>query len=414
MKYGIRYLIKKITGKINGYNRNVDLFIRKRGNYIIPVSSYIIKDSESDELFTFLFMGWDQKLCYYWLSRFSGDFEIRPERKNIASWKIPEFLEKNNGKYDLVIIESTSKAHPGKYPGSFLLPRWMEMELDTESFIKKPSSKNIIKRIKKYSLGYEIRTGIEAFDLFYHTMHKPYILKRHGLSADLPDYKHFHRKWFNTQWVLFFLTRENEPVAAKFIGLKQGRYRLIFMGIKDGSDEIVKMGAIGALSYFSMLYFYEKGIKSVLAGLSMPIVFDGVTQSKLLIGAQPYLKDLEKRSKYYFIPVTTKPLTIKILKSNPLFYLSGGTLNIALFLSAEDYQSKEDFLKFISRLKTIKVEMTRIFCFDIPEKIIQWINEENITGIEIIKYAGKSVFPSEKFTSILLNTPAQSVNEGTS
>jgi hypothetical protein len=390
MNYGIRYLINKILGRIIGYYRKVDLFIRKRGNYIIPVSSWLIKDSESDELFTFLFIGWDQKLCYYWLNRFSGDFEIRSERKNIASWNIPEFLESNKGKFDLVIIESNRKALPGKYPNSFLLPRWMEMELDIESFLKKSSRKDIKRRIKKYSLEYEIRTGIEAFDLFYHTMHKPYILKRHGLLANLPDYKHFHSKWFNTQWVLFFITRENEPVAAKFIGLKQGRYRSIFIGIKDGSDEIVKMGAIGALSYFSMLYYYEKGIKSLLAGASMPVVFDGVNQSKMQLGAHPYLKDLEKRSKYYFIPVTTKPLTIKILKSNPLFYISGGTLNIALFLSAEDYQSREDFFKIFNRLKTTKIKMTRIICFDNPEKIIQWMNEENITGIEFINYAGKS------------------------
>ena len=389
MKYGILNLVVKISGKINGHYKKINLFIKKRGNYFIPVSSYIIKDSESDEQFNFLFIGWDQKLCHYWLSRFPGEFEIRPERKNIATWKIPEFLKKNEGKFDLVIIESNRKALPDQYPGSFLLPRWMEMELDTESFLKS-HCKKIKKRIKKYSFGYEIRTGIEAFDLFYHTMYKPYILKRHGLAADLPDYKHFHSKWFNTQWVLFFLTRKDEPVAAKFIGLKQGRYRLIFMGIKDGSDEIVKRGAIGALSYFSMLYYYEKGIKSLLAGVSMPVVFDGVTQSKLLLGAQPYLKDLEKRTRYYFIPVSTKPLTINILKSNPLFYHSGGTLNIALFLSVEDYQSKEDFFKFFNRIRTNKVEMTRIFCFDNPENIIQWINEEKITSIEFVNYAGAS------------------------
>ncbi len=398
MKYAIRHLIKKIPGKINGYYRKIDLFFRKGGNYIIPVSSWIIKDSENDELFNFLFIGWDQKLCHYWLNRFPGDFEARPEIKNIASWKIPGFLEKNNGKYDLIIIESTNKAQPGKYPGSFLLPRWMEMELDIESFIKKATSKTIKRSIKKYSLEYEIRTGIEAFDLFYHTMHEPYIRKRHGLSADLIDYSNFHRKWFNTRWVLFFIKRENEPVAAAFIGQKYGKYRLFFLGIRDGSDEILKMGAIGALYYFFMLYYYEKGIKSLLAGVSMPVVSDGVTQSKMRLGAQPYLKDLKKRSKCYFIPVTPRPLILKILKLNPLFYLSGGTLNIALFLSAEDYQSKEDFLKFLNRLKTTKVKKTRIFCFDNPEKIIKWTIEENITGIEFLKYDGISEWPSEKAT----------------
>jgi hypothetical protein len=158
------------------------------------------------------------------------------------------------------------------------------------------------------------------------------------------------------------------------------------------------MGAIGALSYFFMLYYYEKGIKSLLAGASMPVVLDGVTQSKMQLGAQPYLKDLEKRSKYYFIPVSTKPLTIKILKSNPLFYLSGGTLNIALFLSAEDFQSKEDFFKFLNRFQINNVEMIRIICFDNPEKIIKWTIEENITGIEFIKYDGMSEWPPEKAT----------------
>jgi hypothetical protein len=404
MKYGIRNLIKKIPVRINGYYRKIDLFIRKRGYYFIPVSSYLVKDSESSEQFTFLFIGWDLKLCHYWLTRFSGDFEIRSAGKNIAKWNIPQFLEKNKGKFDLVIIESNRKAIPGKYPGSFLLPRWMEMELDIESFIKKSSSKAIKRKIKQYSLGYEIRTGIEAFDLFYHTMYKPFITKRHGLSADLSDYKHFHSKWFNTQWELFFIIRENEPIAAAFIELKQGIHRLTFLGIKDGSDEILKMGAIGALYYFFMLYYYEKGIKSMLAGVSMPVVFDGVTQSKMRLGAQPYLMDLDKRNKSYFIPLNNKPLTIKILKSNPLFYISGGMLNIALFLSAEDYQSREDFFKFFNRLETIKIKTTRIFCFDNPEKIIQWINEENITGVEFINNDGTSEWSPEK-TSIFSAIP---------
>jgi hypothetical protein len=50
MKYGIRHLIKKILVIINGYYRKIDIFFRKRGNYIIPVSSWLIKDGESDEL----------------------------------------------------------------------------------------------------------------------------------------------------------------------------------------------------------------------------------------------------------------------------------------------------------------------------------------------------------------------------
>jgi hypothetical protein len=141
MKYGILNLVVKISGKINGHYKKINLFIKKRGNYFIPVSSYIIKDSESDEQFNFLFIGWDQKLCHYWLSRFPGEFEIRPERKNIATWKIPEFLKKNEGKFDLVIIESNRKALPGKYPGSFCYQDGWRWNLILNHFLKSPTAK---------------------------------------------------------------------------------------------------------------------------------------------------------------------------------------------------------------------------------------------------------------------------------
>jgi hypothetical protein len=384
MNYGIRDLAIKIPRRINGYYRKIVYFFRAKGNYFIPASSYIIKDGQSGENLTFLFIGWDQKLCYYWLSRFSGDFETRSTGTNIAKWNIPAYLDKNKEKFDIIIIESDRKAVSGKYPGSFMLPRWMEMELDIESFIKKSASKEIKRRIRKYSLTYEFRTGIEAFDLFYHTMYKPYIQKRHGSASDLTDYEGFHRKWFKTQWELFFIIRENEPVAAAFIWFNQGSYRLTFAGIKDGSDELRKMGVIGALYYYFVNFYHEKGFKSLLAGAVMPVVSDGVFQSKMQRGAQPYLKDLEKRKKFYFIPVTRTPLAIRILKANPLFFLSGGNLWIALFICAEDYQSKEDFFKFLYLLETSGIKKITITSFDDPEKIIRWINEGNITGIEFL------------------------------
>jgi hypothetical protein len=164
----------------------------------------------------------------------------------------------------------------------------------------------------------------------------------------------------------------------------------------------MEMGAIGALYYYFMVFYYDKGLKSLLAGLVMPVAMDGVAQNKMRLGAQPYLKDLEARSKFYFIPVTANPLTLKILKSNPLFYISGETLKLAIFLSAEDYQSKEDFFQFYNRLKNSRVEKTRIFCFDNPEKIIKWTLEENIAGLEFIKYAGTSDWRSEIATATFI------------
>ena len=392
MKFGIKNLIRKIHYSIPPEIRNsyrfIIVFIHKIGNSIMPVRYYSIKDSETGQLLTFVHIGWDKKLCYYWLNRFSDNYETGSGNRTIATWNIPGFLKKNRQKIDLAIIESTKKTLPGKYPNSFLLPRWMEMGIDIESTLKMPIIKEITRNIKKYSLKYEVREGIEAFDLFYHQMYKPYLLKRHGNSADIADYKHFSHKFISENCMLFFLIRENEPVASALIELNNNNYRLSALGIKSGGDDILKMGVIGALYYFVMLHHYNQGAGFLLAGNSMSVVFDGVMEFKMHLGAKPYLKDLEGRSKYYFMPMNTKSSTVKILKSNPLFYLSGSTLNIALFVSDEDFDSREEFFKFFNRLKTKNVERTRVFCVGNSEKIIEWIKEESITNIEFIEYEG--------------------------
>ena len=363
------------------------VFIRRIiGYYFLPVRFYRIKESEGGEFFSFVHIGWDRKLRYYWLSRFSDDYEIIPGIRMIAIGRIPGFLKKNEQKIDIAIIESSKKVPSGIYPNSFLLPRWIEMELDIESFLKKSAIKKIKRNIKKYELEYKVCIGIEAFDLFYHSMYRPQILKKHGKYAQIADYKQYSGKYIKGGAELFFLVRENEPVAAAFVELKNGRYRLSISGVKDGSKDILKMGAVGALRYFIMLYYFEKGIDKLLVGVSMPLVFDGVTEFKMHLGAKPYLNDLEGRRKYYFVPFNARPLTFKMLKSNPLFYISGSALNIALFLSAEDYDTKEEFFKFFNRVKTENVEMTRVFYFDNCEKIIRWLKEEDIDGIEFNQY----------------------------
>ncbi len=348
---------------------------------------------KSDEQFSFIYIGWDKKLCYYWLKRFSENYIIKSKNRIIASSSILNYLDRNKDNIDVAIIESTNKVISDKYPFSFLLPRWMEMELDIESSLKTTAINKIIRKIRKYSLEYEIRDGIEALDLFYHRMYKSQIIKRHGESAFVADYNYFLNKFNRQECKLFFLISENEPVAGIFIEKTGDSYRLTASGIKDGSSDILKMGAIGALQYYIILDFYEKGINTLLLGSSMPLVFDGVTESKLHLGARPYLKDLDGRDKYYLIPLNANAATLRALKSNPLFYLSGHNLNIALFLSADDFKSREEFFKFLNRIKPEKVKMTRVFSFDNFEKITKWINEEGITNIELTKYDGKVNHP---------------------
>lgn len=380
LKYGSTVELKQLV-------RLIKPILKPVRNIVVPLNLYIFKDIGSGELFSFVYIGWDKKLRYYWVTRFSDEFvNIRSEYKIVPLGKISEFLKKNKSEIDLVIIEANSNALSDKYPNGFLMPRWMEMELNIESSLKTATIQKTIKFIKKYSLKYEIREGVEALDLFYYGMYMPHTLKRHGKSAYIANYRYFYNKLLNKESILFFLILKDEPVAAIFIEIKADGCRLCAFGIKDGNEDISRMRVNGALHYFIMKYYYEKGINIIKAGSCMPVVFDGVMEYKLRLGAKPYLKDLDKREKYYFIPTNSKFSTEKVLKSNPLIYLSGKNLNIAVFVDGADYSNKEDFFKFFNRVKTKNVEKTRVFYFDNPDKVIKWINEEAITNIEFQKF----------------------------
>jgi hypothetical protein len=144
------------------------------------------------------------------------------------------------------------------------------------------------------------------------------------------------------------------------------------------------MGVIGALYYFVMQYVHKKGIKSILVGNSMPVVLDGVTEFKLQLGATPFQNDLGRKEKYYFLPVKYSKSLFTALKSNPIYFLRNGKLDMAIFIRGEDYQSRSDFLKFFKRLKTEQVGCTRIFTLGQSENLQNWLEEVGAEKLEII------------------------------
>jgi hypothetical protein len=145
------------------------------------------------------------------------------------------------------------------------------------------------------------------------------------------------------------------------------------------------MGVIGALYYFVMIHFYERGIRSIQIGKSMPAIFDGVTEFKMQIGATPFGKDLIGSEKFFLWPLSITESVFNFLKLNPLYYLSNGHLQIAFFVDDKDFDNKVEFLKFFRRLKTENVRKTKAFYINHPTNIIQWLQEEEINNIQYVK-----------------------------
>ena len=366
------------------YHRTVRL-IKQIRNTIVPLFIFMLK-SDGTRI-SFLYAGYDKKLMYYWLHRLFGEEHCRVSRKFILRSRLKDFLVAQKNRIDIMIIESFAFRYPGDHFNYvFELPRWMEMITDTESSINRHGTKEILRRIRKYSLEFEFRFKRSDFDIFYYNMYKPLIKQRHKNSAETADYRYFLDKFLAGNADLLFAFRMGVPVAAQLIEKGQGLYRILAFGISDGSDEIQKMGVHGALYYFAMTHYNSEGHQQMLCGSSMPVALDGVTQFKIRIGAKPYLKDIPARQKYFLIPDGKNSSVTDAMKKNPFFHVTRDGLDLIVFINPEDYTEKEDFLQLYRKIHCENVGMIVLYCSGDYRKITKWCTEEKIMNIRYVRY----------------------------
>jgi hypothetical protein len=267
-----------------------------------------------------------------------------------------------------------------------MLPRWMEMIVDIESSLKKSKIKNIIRSIKKHALTCEIKNSREDFDIFYHHMYKPFSLKRHGKSADIADYKHFLNKFYKDKCELFFIIKGNKTIASAYIEFIKDIPRVSAIGVKDANHDYFRMDVVGAIYYFVMSYYFKKGISEIFVGNTMPILFDGVTEFKMQMGAKPYVKDLNNKQKTFLIPMGVNRPMLKSLQLNPVFHLNNNHLNISTFNCPAFFNAKEDFLSYLKRIRW--QHANKLFFYYCGDKKIfdEWLWNMEIPNIEFKKY----------------------------
>ncbi len=358
---------------------------------LTPLIQYKGRNKNNNAEIIFAYAGWDKKLRFYWLNRFSDEYIFRHSKRIIFTKNLREFFDKRKEYFNVVIIESNQRTSAfGNYGKSFLMPRWMEMIIDINSSLKKSRTKEIRRRIRKNSLEYEFRNTRKDFDLFYYKMYKPLVEKNHRNTVELASYNLFLRKFLNGQLHLLFITRRGEPIAAQLIEKKEDTYRITAFGIMDGQPEIQKMGVHAALYYYAMNHYAEEGHQYLLCGSSMPIIQDGVTQFKIRLGAKPYVKDIENRKKYFFLPMNNNSSLMEFLKENSLFCISEEKLNIVSFINTNDIETKDDFIKYYKQIKCDNIENTKIYFIGNSEKMTQWIIEEGIEKTEFINYENEA------------------------
>ena len=196
--------------------------------------------------------------------------------------QIPKLAKQKNDIYSMLVVE-VPKFVLFNLKDSFYIPCWVRGEVDISGdidsiILKNHSLEDARRLIRKNELSFEETNEASRLSDFYYHMYLPYISKRFGDVALIDNYQLLKRRFHTCDLIL--IKFKDQEIAGSLIAYKGHNARLWCFGIKDANPDYVKMGAFGALYYFSFQYLKNKGFKQVGVGGSRPFLNDGVLNYK--------------------------------------------------------------------------------------------------------------------------------------
>ncbi|UCH13435.1 MAG: hypothetical protein JSV22_09995 [Bacteroidales bacterium] len=360
---------------------------RKLRCFILPVSIYTGREKSGGLPLKIACLGRDKKVYNYWTERLINEKKLIQSKKKVFAWSAYKYLSKNKEDHDLAIIEMNSLTTRFAKPDTgFVLPRWFEMQLDFERAHSKMKKRGIIKTIKRYSITCEKKYSVGDLRYFYERMYVPYITKRYEHSAIIPDFRYYLNLFRRKSSQLLFIKKDDEYVAGVLDEIKGGKIRISAAGILDGREDIMRMGISGAIYYFEMINYFEKGIKSANIGGSSPLLTDGLTQFKLRIGGvaadDKYLGD----QALWFTSFNNTEAIKNMLKTNPFIYKLKDGFYRAVFVDSEDYSDRKEFMRILNYSNCLNIKGTKIFCFRGEDLISEWLKEPGCENIDVVSF----------------------------
>jgi hypothetical protein len=383
--------LKKIHHVIPVPVRNIYVYfinlIKRLSYYYIPLYTYSGKEHKSGEPLKVACLVRDKTIPHYWMQRlFQGNCRITRNKK-LAVWNLAGYFGRNREDYDLAIIEINNPTR--KYTEAdtgYLLHRWLEMQINTRTFMKRAKKNDIARRIRKYQFRFEVRNTDEDFKFFHQRMYVPYICSRHKESAVICDLKYFLDIYRKKDAQLGFLMADDEPVAGVFTEMRGDKLRISASGILDGREDIMRMGVNSAIYFFIVHDCLNKGIDSVSIGGTSSILMDGLTRYKLSLGAEA--EDLQYfYTQYLWLkPLKNTEAVRSFLKANPFINLCKEGLYRSVFIDPSEYEDKSIFFKYLHLINCGNIKGTRIYCFGNKAKIAAWVEEEGYADFEVMDF----------------------------
>ena len=206
----------------------------------------------------------------------------------------------------------------------YMLPVWATTRINIERPIdeichrKVSDFSNVMRRIRKYKLTYEISTDEETYNYFIDRIYMPYITQRYEEEAVIEDSSVI---WKSSPPPFLMAVREDGKIVGGSLIRKSGdNYYLMRLGLLDGNEEYRHHGVIGAMYYFSILEGQKMGCRYIDLGGTRPFLTDGLTKFKIGLGAE-FVPNLSPSNEYLWLEVNRHSASaLEYLGKNPFMY----------------------------------------------------------------------------------------------
>ena len=237
------------------------------------------KEVQGGEPLVIFFNGHSRQKCYLVRMVFGGACEEVHFGK-IWVWQAPGIVRRHAGELDLVIYDT----HAGisSWLGDrrcLCMPTWVDGYMDF-ALIDFTSNqiKSDIKRIRKNGYTFEVTKDKIMLERFFKDVYLPYTIERYAGERIPQHYENLIRE--TNQIELLQIKKDGACVAGEVLCYKDGNVLMKCVGVKPGSEALVKAGVLQAIYYFKFIYLKDKAHKKIVLGGSRTFFRDGVLAFK--------------------------------------------------------------------------------------------------------------------------------------
>lgn len=202
------------------------------------------------------------------------------------------------------------------------LPAWVELRLDLKSPLCLARGKEKFTRAGNASRKAGFVLGAtrdeNAVAGFYQNHFLPYVLSRHGESADIQSLEETMSGVRSGGWELLTVSRGGELVAGATVEFSGASARFRQLGVRGGEPALLAEGVSDAVYHHMLTLCRERGCKTLDLGSCRPFTQDGVLEYKRRFGAYAVKAERDRRGSIDLSRLKPSPASADFLVQNPL------------------------------------------------------------------------------------------------